>query len=628
MTIDYRLCNVLLADGTRTDEYPEMYVRKSTPVRTEENGTSVLSDPTFAKYDFLTYFNAFSNAKWRRYTCIDNVHLHLVAKGSFDVALVACEQVASRPKVKVLETHHVEYDGFEALEYEYPQSDALMLSFQIVTHGTVEIREAYYFTKIDESLLRPIELAIAMTTFNNEQYVVPNIRLFKRDLLGCDEPIASHLTVHVMDNGRTLDAAALEADRVHIHPNPNVGGSGGFTRGMIEAMEQTPKATNVLLMDDDVQVSVESIKRTYNLLVLANETYAEAFVSGAMLSFERQDEFYEDMGYVRPNGTYGPIKEVRSTDPGVGVHYSISDLEDIVKIEAMEIHRNNRYAGWWYCCIPVSVIERKGLPLPVFIRVDDLEYGNRCAEHFITMNGVCVWHLMFGDKYRAALERYQAPRNFLIAQATTGVYGDVDYLKDMHVKVYLDFKTFNYTGVELGIAALEDFLKGPEFIKHVNAAQLNSRLSAMNEKLVPIDQIDDPILEGVEFNPSLLYADVDRNIVDKAYDYLTFNGQRGPSNMKEGGLGVIAYDAGYYSPNEIRGKDALLAVTRDGSEGVLWKKDRARFNKVLKRYRATLKEFYARREEVSAQWAAARDELTSVEFWKWYLKDQAKGLDE
>ena len=146
----------------------------------------------------------------------------------------------------------------------------------------------------------------------------------------------------------------------------------------------------------------------------------------------------------------------------------------------------------------------------------------------------------------------------------------------------------------------------------------------MNERLVPIDQIDDPLLEGVEFNPSLLYADKDRSLVDRAYDFLTFNGQRGPAKLQGGGLGVIAYDAGYYSPNEIRGKDALLAVTPDGSEGVLWKKDRVRFNEVLKRYKATLKEFHARREEVSAEWAAAREEITSVEFWKWYLADQAK----
>lgn len=26
--------------------------------------------------------------------------------------------------------------------------------------------------------------------------------------------------------------------------------------------------------------------------------------------------------------------------------------------------RNNMYAAWWYCCIPISVIEKNGLPFP------------------------------------------------------------------------------------------------------------------------------------------------------------------------------------------------------------------------------------------------------------------------
>lgn len=39
-------------------------------------------------------------------------------------------------------------------------------------------------------------------------------------------------------------------------------------------------------MDDDVEVSPESILRTYNLLRIVNDEYAEAFVSGAMLNIE------------------------------------------------------------------------------------------------------------------------------------------------------------------------------------------------------------------------------------------------------------------------------------------------------------------------------------------------------
>ena len=92
----------------------------------------------------------------------------------------------------------------------------------------------------------------------------------------------------VIDNGRTLDAETLSGDGVRVFPNKNVGGAGGFARGMIEAMRLEKPATHVLLMDDDVQISTESLKRTYQLLSIVNDEYKDSYVSGAMMSYERQ----------------------------------------------------------------------------------------------------------------------------------------------------------------------------------------------------------------------------------------------------------------------------------------------------------------------------------------------------
>ncbi|MGJ4765223.1 hypothetical protein ACRYA1_11905, partial [Bifidobacterium longum LL6991] len=77
-----------------------------------------------------------------------------------------------------------------------------------------------------------------------------------------------------------------------------VGGVGGFTRGRIEAMEQKVPATNILLMDDVVAVSPESIKRTYNLLRLLKPEYTKAMISGAMLNYEIGEHQWEDKGYM------------------------------------------------------------------------------------------------------------------------------------------------------------------------------------------------------------------------------------------------------------------------------------------------------------------------------------------
>lgn len=130
----------------------------------------------------------------------------------------------------------------------------VLAGFQIATTAATEIRNGYYEVSFDGEP-RDVELSIATTTFRKEKFIERNIELVKTELLASDYDIAKHLTMHVIDNGSTLDAAALSDEHVIVTPNENVGGAGGFARGMIESLEQSTPATHVLLMDDDVEVS-------------------------------------------------------------------------------------------------------------------------------------------------------------------------------------------------------------------------------------------------------------------------------------------------------------------------------------------------------------------------------------
>ena len=615
--IDFRLANVVLEDAPRSDDYPELYVRRS-PAVTRKGSAVNVSGAGAVRLDFATYLNAFSNVKWRRYTVVDNVWLHLRARGSFTLEPCRIDKTGQDPKRTILD--RIEFDEAEMsdIEYEFSADDATMLSFSLVCDGTVSIEEAWYYTKVDETLIHPVELAIATTTFKKEDYITRNLELMREGLLGCGEPVAEHLTVHVMDNGSTLDVEALSSERIRIHPQGNVGGSGGFTRGMIEAMEQEPRATHVLLMDDDVELLPEAVKRTYNLLSLVNDEYAEGIVSGAMMAIEKQNMFHEDTGFVQEWGAFAALKSETEVD----------SLAQVVKVECVEPHAHNRYAGWWYCCIPVAVIERQGLPLPLFIRADDVEYGLRSGGPFMTMNGICIWHMVFADKYRAFFERYQFNRNVLVAQATTGAAADVDFLDFVKANIQLDFKHFNYEGVELALDALNDFMKGPEWLMAQDPAELLAKHGAKNDKPLPIDQIDDEAVRKANFNPDVLYKTMRnsplinslRTIPTRAFDYGTQNGQKHiPQALVKGGLAIICYDGWAYNASSIRGADAVLTVSRDGSEGVLRKKDVARFRELDKRYKETLKRFDAQRTRLYAEYAAAREKMTSIPFWKGYL---------
>ena len=242
-----------------------------------------------------------------------------------------------------------------------------------------------------------------------EEYITKNIQTLRDKVFFDGSEMKEHLFVNVIDNGRTLNAETLNTDNIKIYPNMNVGGAGGFTRGMIESLEMERKPTHVLLMDDDVLLMEESLFRTYFLLRILRPEYEEYFLSGAMFDYDHRQIQYEDIGYVHPeDGSYGPLKD----------RMDMCKLENLLRNEEMASRtKNESYAGWWYCCIPMPLIEKNGLPLPVFVRGDDVEFSIRNKAKFLTLNGISIWHVGFAGKFNAAMELYQVHRNSLIIQA-------------------------------------------------------------------------------------------------------------------------------------------------------------------------------------------------------------------
>ena len=621
-----KFANILLECNPRSTSYPSLYCRSTAPfVRDHETGEWMLYDA--GTYDFSTYFNALSVSKLKRYTGAERFHLHLELKGAACSFVQTTADAFSAHPIKLADTVREipASDEWQVLDIELTvPDDAIIVGFILTTEGPVALGSSYYSVEVGREP-RDVELVLATTTFKKEDFIEANIGLIKESILASDDDIAKHFTMRVIDNGRTLDVDKLSGDGVIISPNENVGGAGGFTRGMIEAMEQTPRATHILLMDDDVAVSPESIKRTYNLLRIVNDEYAEAFVSGAMLNYEIGEELWEDTGWMTKEGTFAPAKP----------QLHLNKFEDVVFNETFRVPKliakqKSRYAAWWYCCIPISVIEKNGLPLPYFVRCDDAEYGVRCQPKFMTMNGLCIWHMSFHVRYNAAVERYQTTRNTMIAQCTTGFAPKSDFMHEMHNNIRLELKKFGYDNAELVLDAFEDFMKGPDFIATPGMAEKTFMAANRNkEKLVPFDELERIVHEAgmTDFH----IADIDRQLVDsdaprtrlqRLSDLATDNNQK--LIVKEGkGYAVIPVIGWAYPAGAIRGKEYLIIIDWYNRTGALRKKDPARYAEISKRYKEDLKAYKRNIRKLRKEYAARRDELTSVAFWKHYL-----GMDQ
>lgn len=623
--VDFKIQNILFDGSAAFSNYPTLLIRRSGDGRVfrDEKTSFVLQGPD--SFDFTTYFNSLSIYKLKLYSKIDSFYVHFEYKGSsFSIVHTSASALDWVPvKHRDTQTDYSESSEWSSLDIQLLPDDLdILASVCIETSGSLAIRNAYFYTKIEEGLLHPIELSLVSTTFRKESYVLHNLDLIKNQILDTDEPISNHLNVHIIDNGRTLDSNKLNCSRVTIHPNPNVGGSGGFARGMIESLEQNPKATHVLLMDDDVEVLPESFIRTYNLLALLKDEYSEAFLSGAMMSLEQPDLRTEDLGFFTSDGHFRPLKP----------EGHMSDLHDVILTETFSPRTGiwpdtaQQYAGWWYCVIPKTIIEREGLPLPLFVRGDDSEYSLRVKPKFMTMNGICVWHNSFFFKYSAAVERYQVSRNTLVAQAVTGVGKDSDFLDAIYREVQLDLKKFNYDDAALAVKGLEDFLRGPSFLEHPVAEGRFMDANREREKLVPLEDLRDEALKfGIDvlrLTADDITVDPPRSSLEAAKDFVTFNGQRLiSSNGRNGRVAVIDAAGWVYPAGKIRDVDTIIAIDMPNKKGVIRHLDQKRFDEVWGRWKKASSEFKKRRASLYDEYASYREKFTSVDFWKQYLKE-------
>ncbi len=622
----FKIANVLLSDDPQFLYAPALLCRADRPFSRSSQGDDAWTFSARGSFDFTTFFNALSVAKWRKYTVAEGFGLHLQVRGGACSITQTWADSFSWYSSRIEETR-IEVpasDTWLDIEVDLASvSNAAVEGFILETQGDVELRGGYYYASVPEDGVREVELALCTTTFKKEEFITRNIELVKKEILDSPEPIAEHFHMHVVDNGRTLDPSRLEGRNVSIYPNDNVGGAGGFARGMICAMEQEPKATNVLLMDDDVLISAESIIRTFNLLRIVNDVYSGAFLSGAMMNMDEPNIRWEDMGFIGRNGKYYPLKPMGRMDV----------LNDLVESETFDIpsylpgyeDQAQHYAAWWYCVIPMSAIEENGLPLPIFVRGDDVEYSRRCKPEFMTLNGICVWHLSFHLRYNAAQERYQMTRNCFIGQFTTDIAEEECFEADLKKNVELELKKFNYASAELILQGFEDFLRGPEWIMRPNAQKAFMDANAASEKLKPLEEVYAEASEmGIDLQGLTVWnieRDLSRTRFERAADYLTVNGQRfgGEIYTKHGKVAVIGTAGWLYPAGKIRQADTIVAIDPPNRAGIIRRKDGKRFEAIMRRYKDDLRVYKAKKRQLKKEYAAARAEMTTVAFWKDYL---------
>lgn len=596
-----------------------------------------------AVLDGSTYFNAFSIGKWRRYTVLNNLSLCLKLKGSFSVQICHVYRLNLDNVSRIVSETCVQ-GGADDMP-EFPKS-----SVPSKTDGMKDISDAgscgsssgsrfpdfvripipvtdetgiyyfrlraleddceflggYYETAVSEEELPPVRIAVGICTYRREQYVLHNVRLMREHLIdNPDSPLYQHLEVFISDNGQTLPDS-MNSEHVRIFPNKNTGGSGGFTRAMIEVMKERDALgiTHILLMDDDVRIEPHAFDRTACFLRLLKPQHRNAFLGGAMLRLDRRN-IQSDNG-------------ARWTGLDVYVPKANYDMEDLGRILANEIEDTVDYEGWWFCCMPVDVIQEDNLPLPLFIKRDDIEYCLRCGKEFLALNGICVWHETFESKSSAYLDYYYF-RNMCIVNARhVPSFTKKRLRKALSSYVRENLKRYQYREAELAIMGVEDYLKGIDAFKQVDGERLNQALMRLSYKKEPIENLDYAFVTD-QYERNIQYRE---SKFRRKFRQMTFNGWMLPvrrvNKVSDAKKQVIVPAFNAHKGLIFRAQKVLHYEASSG-KGYVTKKSYANLFYIL-RYNFRINRWIRRRFDiVSREFRERFGEITNLAFWQEYL---------
>ena len=352
------------------------------------------------------------------------------------------------------------------LEFEVdlgPFEDGGWIWFDVTTDTAVTLHGAGWYAPVPAPGVANV--AVGIPTFNRPEDCVRSLQALTSDPL-VDQVIGAVIVpdqgkAKVRDHPGFAAAAAPLGNRLSIHDQPNLGGSGGYSRVMYEALKNTD-CQQILFMDDDIRIEPDSVLRA---LALNRFAKTPMLIGGQMLNLQEPShlhimgEVVDRSSFMWTSAPYTKYDHDFAKEPLNDNNYESNLLHRRIDVD---------YNGWWMCMIPRQVADELGQPLPLFIKWDDADYGLRAGEHgypTATMPGTAIWHMAWSDKDDAIdWQAYFHLRNRLVVAALHWD-GDVRGLVRSHLKATLKhLACLEYSTVAIQNKAIDDFLAGPEHI--------------------------------------------------------------------------------------------------------------------------------------------------------------------
>ncbi|MCC9173123.1 glycosyltransferase [Arthrobacter sp. zg-Y179] len=569
----------------------------------------------YSRVSFGTYFNAFPASYWRAHTDVEQVRLTVETDAEATVVVYRSSARGTSNRVESLTT---ETGGVLSIDLPLKQfGDGGWYWFDLVSHASsVNLVNAQWSVPKPEGFV-PGTVSIAVTTFNRPDFCVRHLGTFaeSEELLAVMDRliITDQGTKKVRDEEGYEEAAAVLGDKFRLVEQGNLGGSGGFARGMYETVNDGT-STYCLLLDDDVMVETEGVLRAVQF---ADFTRTPTIVGGHMFNlYERSvlHTFGESINEWR--FYWGPNQETKE-----GHDFSASNLRTT---PWMHRRADVDFNGWWMCLIPTQIIRDIGLPLPVFIKWDDAEFGIRakaCGYKTVSLPGAAVWHMPWTEKDDTIdWQAYFHQRNRWVAAMIYSPYKKGgNLMKESFAVDVRHLLSMQYSAVELRLEALEDVLKGPGHLHDTiktKLPEIRKRRSEFSDAQVSSDVGAFPTTQRVRPPKRGIMPSAPRSM-PAAFTKAVTGAARQIMPVRDKALEhpeavVPAMDARWWRLSQL---DSALVSSADGTGASWYKRDNEKFRAMIARSLKLHKELLQKWDRLSVEYRNELPEYTSPAAW-------------
>lgn len=444
--------------------------------------------------DLDTYMNLFNLGTWTRNANLEGLVFRL--EGSGHVFVSAYFHTQNKPNQCLFEREIDLTDGHGDLDFAelfgaqgphgaLPERDGLIGLRIIAVDGPATIMGGGWYTTTRSP--NPVRFAISVTSFRREAETMATVRRVTKFLDDETNRLGADVDLFVVDNGQTLELA--DHPRLRVIPNRNLGGAGGFARGLAEA--RAGDYTHVLFTDDDAAFTMENLRRTIAFFRLAKSP--KAAVSGAMISTGSPNVMWE-------NGSRFDLwcrHQFQNTN--------LLNKDDFhqMELEAAKPKPSDFYGAWWFFAFPVAAVSHD--PYPFFVRGDDIAFGLSNDFKPVTLSGVVSFQGDFSSK-QSPFTFYLDLRNHLVQhlvhdRLNTGPWQSAGVALRFTMR---NLVRMHYESAEAQLEAWSDVMKGPRFFaENADMSVRGPEIAALTriEKLQDVGELPEDALVPVEPSP-------------------------------------------------------------------------------------------------------------------------------